>query len=169
MAREITHHGAITEAIRKSGVISELVERDGDHFEYELDLELVVYGRNYTGKKVGPYARLLIYSPGEEIIQEGDWGGNTFYILVEGKLDVYINDDQGISSKVGEIDPQTSFGEMSVLAGQPRNATVVVSAGTDATVLEITRPALRLLRKLKTFVQHLEQNYQRHRLHLQPM
>src|SRR5712671_1134688 len=165
MAREITHHGATIEAIRKSGVISELVERDGDgHFVYELDLELVVYGRNYTGKKVGPYARLLIYSPGEEIIHEGDWGGNTFYILVEGKLDVYINDDQGISNKVGKVDPQTSFGEMSVLAGQPRNATVLVSAGADATVLEITRPALRLLRKLKTFGQHLEQNYRQHGL-----
>src|SRR5258706_2135284 len=165
MSREITHHGAIRDAIRNSGVISELVERDGDgHFVYELDLELVVYGRNYTGKKVGPYARLLIYSPGEEIIHEGDWGGNTFYILVEGKLDVYINDDQGISNKVGGVDPQTSFGEMSVLAGQPRNATVVVSAGADATVLEITRPALRLLRKLKTFGQHLGQNYRRHGL-----
>src|SRR5216684_8231829 len=124
MAREITHHGAVIDAIRNSGVISELVEKHENHFKYELDLELVVYGRNYAGKKVGPYARLLIYSAGEEIIHEGDWGGNTFYILVEGKLDVYINDEQGISKKAGEVDPQTSFGEMSVLAGQPRNATV---------------------------------------------
>ncbi len=45
MPREITHHGAIIEAIRNSGVISELVERHEDHFEYELDLELFVYGR----------------------------------------------------------------------------------------------------------------------------
>ena len=50
MPREITHHGAIIEAIRNSGVISELVERDEDHFEYELDLELFVYGRSYAGK-----------------------------------------------------------------------------------------------------------------------
>ena len=61
MAREITHHGAVIEAIRGSGIISELVEKHEDHFEYELDLELVVYGRSYTGKKVGPYARLLVY------------------------------------------------------------------------------------------------------------
>ena len=164
MPREITHHGAIIEAIRNSGVISELVERDEDHFEYELDLELIVYGRNYTGKKVGPYARLLAYESGEEIIREGDWGGNTFYILVDGQLHVYVNDDQGISNKVGEIDQQTSFGEMSVLAGQPRSATVVVPAGGEATVLEIQRPALRLLRKLKKFGLRLEQNYREHGL-----
>ncbi len=164
MPREITHHGAIIEAIRNSGVISELAEKQEDHFEYELDLELVVYGRNYTGKKVGPYARLLVYGPGEEIIHQGDWRGNAFYILVDGALDVYVNDDQGISNKVGKIDQQTSFGEMSVLAGQPRNATVVVPAAGEATVLEIQRPALRLLRKLKKFGPRLEQNYREHGL-----
>lgn len=164
MSREITNHDLIIEAIHNSGVLSELVERRADHYEYELDLELVVYGRNYTGKKVGPYARLLIYSTGEEIIHEGDWGGNTFYILVAGKLDVYVNNDQGVPIRVGSIQPQTSFGEMSVLAGQPRNATVVVSAGTEATVLEIQRPAFRLLRKLKTFGHLLEENYRQHGL-----
>src|SRR5712692_5703181 len=164
MPREITHHGAIIEAIRNSGVISELVERHEDHFEYELDLELFVYGRNYTGKQVGPYARLLVYGSGEEIIHEGDWGGNTFYILVDGRLDVYVNDDRGGSRKVGEIELQNSFGEMSVLAGQPRNATVVVPSRAEATVLEIQRPALRLLRKLKKFGQRLDGDYRRHGL-----
>ena len=101
-------------------------------------------------------------APGEEIIHEGDWGGNTFYILVDGNLDVYINDDQGISNRVGEIHPQTSFGEMSVLAGQPRNATV--KASTESTVLEIQRPALRLLRKMKEFGHRLEENYRQHGL-----
>lgn len=164
MPHEITHHNAVIEAIRDSGIISELVEKHEDHFEYELDLELVVYGRDYAGKRVGPYARLFTYGPGEEIIHEGDWGGNTFYILVDGKVDVYIKNDLGVSNKVGKILPQTSFGEMSVLAGQPRNATVVVSAGAEATVLEITRPALRLLRKLKNFGKRLEQNYRQHGL-----
>src|SRR5438128_6506 len=127
MPREVTHHAAVIEAIRASRIISELVKKHEDHFEYELDLELVVYGRSYTGKQVGPYARLLVYGPGEEIIHEGDWGGNTFYILVDGRLDVYVNDDKGVSSKVGEIESQNSFGEMSVLAGQPSNATEVAS------------------------------------------
>ncbi len=164
MPREITHHDLIIDAIGRSGLISELVEKHEDHFEYELDLEVIVYGRYYTGKKVGPYARLLVYGPGEEVIHEGDWQGNTFYILVDGDLDVYVRDDHGASNQVGKIDQQTSFGEMAVLAGQPRNATVMVPPGSEATVLELQRPALRLLRKLKTFGQRLEQNYREHGL-----
>src|SRR6058998_2133936 len=113
MPREITHHGQVIEAIRNSGIVSELLETHDNHYRYELDLELVVYGRPYADKRVGPYARLLVYEPGEEIIREGDWGGNTFYILIDGRLDVYVNDDQGVRRRVGEIQPQTSFGEMS--------------------------------------------------------
>lgn len=164
MPREITHHGAVLEAIRTSGLISELLETHEGHFRYELDLEVIVYGRTYADKRVGPYARLLVYNPGEEIIHEGDWGGNTFYILIDGRLDVFVNDHDHISRKAGEIQPQTSFGEMSVLAGQPRNATVVVATSAPAQVLEIQRPALRLLRKLKKFGDLLEQNYRQHGL-----
>src|SRR5262245_5703510 len=144
MPREIAHHERVIEAIRTSGLISELLDTHDNHFKYELDLELIVYGRSYADKRVGPYARLLVYGPEEEIIREGDWGGNTFYILIDGRLDVYVKDDQGVSEKVGEIELQNTFGEMSVLGGQPRNATVVVPIGMEASVLEIQRPALRL-------------------------
>ena len=164
MPREIKHHDAILNAIQDSGIISELLEKHGNHFKYELDLELIVYGRNYAGKRVGPYARLLIYEPGEEIIREGAWRGNTFYILVDGSLDVYVKNDQGGSNKVGEIGPHNSFGEMSLLAGQPSNATVVVSNAAEASVLEIQRPALRLLRKLEEFGRVLDKNYRHHGL-----
>ena len=37
---------------------------------------------------------------------------------------------------------------MAVLAGVERNATIMVPIHETATVLEVTRPALRLLRKL---------------------
>jgi len=164
MPLEITHHGRLIEAIRNSGLISELLDTHDNHFKYELDLELIVYGRPYADKRVGPYAKLLVYGSCEEIIREGAWGGNTFYILIEGRLDVFNNDDKGVSRKVGEIEIQNSFGEMSVLAGQPRNATVVVPPGKESTVLAIQRPALRLLRKLKKFGDRLEHSYRQHGL-----
>ncbi|HEX8191222.1 MAG TPA: 4Fe-4S dicluster domain-containing protein, partial [Pyrinomonadaceae bacterium] len=56
------------------------------------------------------------------------------------------------------------FGEMSILAGVPRNATVRVPEGAKARVLEVTRPALRLLRKLPKFGQMLDANYRKHGL-----
>ena len=164
MPREITHHGEILKAIRHSGIISELLETHEGHLKFELELELIVYGRAYAGKQVGPYARLFVYQPGEEIIHEGQWRGNTFYILVSGRLDVCIEDEQKKSEKCGEIESQNSFGEMSLLSGQPSNATVTVSPEAEATVLEIQRPALRLLRKLKKFGLLLDQNYRRYGL-----
>ncbi|HEX8890650.1 MAG TPA: cyclic nucleotide-binding domain-containing protein, partial [Pyrinomonadaceae bacterium] len=164
MPREITNHNQILEAIRSVDIISELAERENGHFKYELDLEVVVYGRNYTGKKVGPYARLLIYTPGEEVVTQGDWGGNTLYVMVDGCLDVLIADDHGTAKKVAELQPGTCFGERSVLAGQPRNATVKVPEDGEARVIEIQRPALRLLKKLQKFGHMLDVAYRKYGL-----
>jgi Fe-S-cluster-containing dehydrogenase component/CRP-like cAMP-binding protein len=164
MPREITHHGQILEAIGNSGIIAELVEVHEGHLKHELDVELFVYGRDYDGKRVGPYARLFIYDPGEEIIHQGKWRGNSFYVLVEGRLEVYETGDDGISRKCNEIESHNSFGEMSLLSGQPSAATVVVSPEAAATVLEIQRPALRLLRRFQAFGKKLDRDYSRHGL-----
>lgn len=164
MPREITNHTAILEAIKSVDLISELADRQEGRFKYELDLEVIVYGRNYTGKKVGPYARYWDYEPGERIIKQGDWGGNAFYILVEGTVDVLVEDDTGQSKKVAEIPQGKSFGEMAVLAGLARNASVIVSPDAPAKVLEIQRPAFRLLRKLPKFGHMLDVTYRDHGL-----
>jgi Fe-S-cluster-containing dehydrogenase component/CRP-like cAMP-binding protein len=165
MPKKITKHQTVLEAIRGVDIISDLLELHDGHFRHELDLEVIAYGRNYQGKKVGPYIHLYEFDSGEEVIREGDWGGNTFYITVEGSLDVYVRDrETGADKKVGAIPPGVSFGEMSILAGVPRNATIRVPAGAQARVLEVTRPALRLLRKLPKFGQVLDANYRKHGL-----
>ncbi len=165
MPEQITNHSRILDAIRSVKLIDQLVEKTNGHFTYELDLEVIAYGRNYTGKKVGPYVRLFVYGPGEEIIREGDWGGNAFFILVDGDLDVYIREDEtNEQKKVSAIQPGRSFGEMSVLAGLPRNATIAVPADGKATVIEVDRPALRLLRKLPRFGGALEATYREYGL-----
>jgi Fe-S-cluster-containing dehydrogenase component/CRP-like cAMP-binding protein len=165
MPKEIRKHQTVLEAIRSVDIISDLLEQHGGHFRHELDLEVIAYGRNYNGKKVGPYVRLYEFGPGEEVVREGDWGGNTFYITVEGDLEVFVRDrETGADRKVVALPPGVSFGEMSILAGVPRNATVRAPAGARARVLEVTRPALRLLRKLPQFGQMLDANYRKHGL-----
>jgi CRP-like cAMP-binding protein len=82
-------------------------------------------------------------------------------IAVEGALDVSVREDGG-QRKIGRLEPGTCFGEMAVLAGIERNATVAVPSGTTATALEVTRPALRLLRKLPKFGQALDETYRAH-------
>jgi Fe-S-cluster-containing dehydrogenase component/CRP-like cAMP-binding protein len=165
MPTEITKHKTILDAIEKTEIISQLLDKHSGHFDHELDIEVIAYGRNYNGKKVGPYVHLYEFNPGEEIIKENDWGGNTFFIVVDGNLDVYVRDkDTQENKKVGAIPSGTSFGEMSILAGVPRNATVTASGSAKALVLEVERPALRLLRKLPRFGERLDATYRKHGL-----
>jgi Fe-S-cluster-containing dehydrogenase component/CRP-like cAMP-binding protein len=148
-------------AIESVGAIADLTAKRDGHYEYELDLEVIVYGRNYSGKQVGPYVRLLTFAPGEDIVREGEWGGNAFFIVVAGRADVYAGAPQGLS-KVAEIPAGVQFGEMAVLAGTQRNATVRAPKDRPVQVLEVQRPALRLLRKLPTFGQALDATYRKH-------
>lgn len=167
-AKEITNHDEILAAIKSVEIIDELAGYHDGHFNYELELEVTGYGRNYGGKKVGPYAHLMIYEPGTDIVVQGDWGGNDFFILVEGTLDVYVN-----GNKVAQTQRGRSFGEMGVLAGVRRTATIKVAdnSRTDAgeagaKVLKVERPALRLLRKLPKFSKFLDNAYRNYGLSL---
>ncbi len=161
MPQENTKRRDVLAAIESVGAIADLAARQDGQYEYEIDLEVIVYGRNYNGKQVGPYVRLLNYAPGEEIVREGEWGGNTFYIVIAGRADVFGATPQG-RSKVAEIPAGVQFGEMSVLAGTQRNATVRAPRDQSIQVLEVQRPALRLLRKLPKFGETLDAAYRKH-------
>jgi Fe-S-cluster-containing dehydrogenase component/CRP-like cAMP-binding protein len=155
-----TSPDAILEAIKKIDVLSELLEDRNKN-----NLKMIAEGKVAGGKQIGPYARLLTFSPGEAIMHEGDWGGNTFYFSVDSELEVLVKDRSGQPKKVGTVTPGTCFGEMSILAGMPRNASIFSSDnGRDATVLEVIRPALRLLRSLKKFAEKIDTIYRSHGL-----
>ena len=162
MPKENKSRREVINAIKTIPSISALISAHDGHYDYELDLEVTVYGRNYNGKKVGPYVKLLTYDPAEEIIKRGDWGGNTLYYVVSGLAEVFIKAPDQQELKVAEIGPGTQFGEMSVLAGVPRNATVKAPPGKPVQVLEVQRPALRLLRKLPKFGENLDNTYRTH-------
>ena len=165
MPREITDRGRVVEAVQNLTLTAELFEEQNGKRKYGPDLEVIVQGRDYgNGKRVGPYVRLLEYDSGEVIMRQGEWGGNTFYIAVEGVLDVYVREGaEGIAQKrIGRLERNACFGEMALLAGIERNATISVADGQTAVVLEVARPALRLLRKLPKFGQQLDETYRAH-------
>src|SRR5216683_2021929 len=160
MPKEDLRPEAILEALKKVDIVSELLDEKNKN-----NLKMIAEGKVSGGKQIGPYARLLNYSPGETVVREGEWGGNTFYLSVEGELRVLVADEKGDQRRVGRIRPGTCFGEMSVLAGVPRNATIIASADSSAaTVLELVRPALRLLRSLKKFAERVDGTYRIHGL-----
>ncbi len=163
MPREITDRDAILTSLKSLELTSELFVEVNGKLKNAGDLEVIVDGRDYgNGKRVGPYVRLLAYDSGEAIMRQGEWGGNTFYLSVSGVLDVYITESATEQRKIGRLQPGTCFGEMAVLAGVERNATVIVPQHAKATVLEVTRPALRLLRKLPKFGRVLDETYRAH-------
>jgi Fe-S-cluster-containing dehydrogenase component/CRP-like cAMP-binding protein len=165
MPREITDKEAILSGLKSLELTSELFIEQNGKLKNANDLEVIVEGKqNPSGKRVGPYVRLLGYDSGETIMRQGEWGGNTFYLSVQGQLDVYIGEPGGEQRKISTLPPGTCFGEMAVLAGVERNATVMVPKNETAVVLEVTRPALRLLRKLPKFGQVIDETYRAHGL-----
>jgi Fe-S-cluster-containing dehydrogenase component/CRP-like cAMP-binding protein len=165
MPREVTDKDAILTALKSLELTSELFIEVNGKLKNANDLEVIVEGKqNAGGKRVGPYVRLLTYENGETIMRQGEWGGNTFYLSVDGALDVFIGERDGEQRKISRLAPGTCFGEMAVLAGVERNATVVVPKHETALVLEVTRPALRLLRKLPKFSHVLDETYRAHGL-----
>jgi len=157
MPKVDTTPDAILEAVKKIDIVSELLDEKNKN-----NLKMIVEGKVSGGKQIGPYARLLAYEPGETIMREGEWGGNTFYLSVTGDLDIYVKDDSGEEKKVARVGPGACLGERSILAGIPRNATVKAPEG--ASVLELVRPALRLLRSLKKFAEKVDDSYRNHGL-----
>ncbi len=160
MPKENANPEAILDAIRKIEIVSELLDDKNKN-----NLKMIAEGKVAGGKQIGPYARLLTYRPGEVMMNEGDWGGNTFYFSVDGQLHVFVTDELGEKRKVGTVQPGTCFGEMSILAGVPRNATIIAADGSgDVTVVEMVRPALRILRSLKKFAEIIDSTYRLHGL-----
>ncbi|HVF47468.1 MAG TPA: cyclic nucleotide-binding domain-containing protein [Pyrinomonadaceae bacterium] len=168
MPREIEKHELVVDAFRSVDIVSELVEQlPNGEFKNELDMDIILFGRSYRGKVVGPYVRLLEYQPGEVILQENTWESSIFYILVSGILEASVVEQEGNRIKVGQVPVGNSFGEMALLSGTPRTATVSVAADSPpAQVLEFTRPAIRLLRKLPKFGRALDRNYRNYGLSL---
>lgn len=79
------------------------------------------------------------FPTGSFLISEGDFGDSMFAI-VEGEASVTLHDDHGEEHGVASVKPGEIVGEMSLLTGMRRKATVV--AKTDVAALEITKPAL---------------------------
>jgi putative ABC transport system ATP-binding protein len=69
------------------------------------------------------------YAAGETIIQEGD-RGEEFFLVSDGEVDVIRADHE-----IARLGPGDFFGEVALISGEPRNATVIAQNEVDAYVL----------------------------------
>ncbi|MDY7094752.1 MAG: cyclic nucleotide-binding domain-containing protein [Acidobacteriota bacterium] len=79
---------------------------------------------------------LRTYEQGDIVVAEGETG-NSLYLLVEGDAKVFTRGGQGQYVPLAELGAGDLFGEVSVLSGKPRTATI--TASTPITALEVSR------------------------------
>ena len=158
MPQENREHAAVLAAIAKTAALAELSGQASGHGLPDGELQALLEGQEYAGQPIAPYLHLLSYEPGETIVREGEWGGDCFFFVVEGRPEVFVK--RGYA-RVGELHPGTLFGEMSVLANLPRSSTICAPPDLPVTVLAVQRQALPLLRKLPPFAAVLDKAYRR--------
>ena len=84
-------------------------------------------------------ARYLEYGPGEAVVRQGGLG-DSFYLVARGELAVRVLFPGDAADKeVARLSRGAFFGEMSLLTGEPRTATVVALG--DASLLGVDREA----------------------------
>jgi small-conductance mechanosensitive channel len=89
---------------------------------------------------LGKLATSLRYSPftvGETLTKQGA-EAHWLYTVVDGRVSVRVN-SEGVDHEVAQLGPGDFFGEMSLLTGAPRTATVV--ALTDVECFRLDKPA----------------------------
>jgi len=79
------------------------------------------------------------FVPPEAIVREGD-PGTSWFLIEEGEVEVQTTDPSGRQLLLAKLGAGEFFGEVSVLTGKPRTATIV--ATSPVTVIEIYREDL---------------------------
>jgi small-conductance mechanosensitive channel/CRP-like cAMP-binding protein len=78
------------------------------------------------------------FGSGETLMRQGD-AADAFFIIRRGVVEVSANGADGRPVHLNELTRPAFFGEMALMTGEPRNATI--RARTDVEVLEMTRDA----------------------------
>src|SRR5881275_3521219 len=83
-------------------------------------------------------ARLKLFGRGEPVIEEGA-AGESMFVMLRGAANVFVSKN-GSKIQVATLAAGDCFGEMSLLTGEPRSATV--RADADCYVMEIGKPVM---------------------------
>ena len=105
---------AIRESLRRIDILGPLGEEDLD--------------------SLARHVRLRVYGRGETVVRQGE-EGDSLFIVLQGGLEVRFD-----GKKVGELSEGEFFGEMSLLTGERRRATVV--AAEEVRLIEVSKEAL---------------------------
>lgn len=89
--------------------------------------------KDFTEKEIKsliPITKTKIYGINEIVFSEGD-AGDSFFVIYSGRIEIVMNNE-----KIAELKRGDFFGEMSLLTGKNRSATVTAIEETEVLVIE---------------------------------
>jgi hypothetical protein len=103
---------------------------------------------------------LLTFEAGDILVAEGA-PGDSMFILTDGIVKAFVRNPKGHYMKVKDLMEGDFFGEISVLTGKPRTATI--TAATHVEVLELGKPTLDSITKQYPRVREVLKKFQEQR------
>ena len=80
------------------------------------------------------------YAAGQVVIRQGD-AGESMFVILSGRVEVTVRDQDGPEVRLAELTAGDFFGEMSLMTGAPRVATV--TATEETRVMEVSKDSFR--------------------------
>lgn len=122
---------------------------NSDHFEKEIIDRLsqaILFSHLTRGeiRAIQSEVEIVRFAAGGILIREGE-PGDCFYIVLNGRLRVFVTLPDGTKQVVGEVARNESVGEMAMLTGEPRSATV--QALRDSELVKLSREGFNKLVK----------------------
>jgi tetratricopeptide (TPR) repeat protein len=102
------------------------------------------------------------FSPAEVIVQEGE-PGTSLFLIENGTVEVHTTDPAGRRVVLAELGPGDFFGEVALLTGRPRTATIL--AQEPVTVIEIARDDLERVARDHPEVKAVLERFYKQRAH----
>jgi small-conductance mechanosensitive channel/CRP-like cAMP-binding protein len=91
-------------------------------------------------RRVAELGRERLYAAGDTVIRQGE-PGESMFVVMRGRVAVEASQSQAAAVRVAELGPGNYFGEMSLMTGEARVATV--AAVEETLLLELDRDAVR--------------------------
>ncbi|MDP6926407.1 MAG: cyclic nucleotide-binding domain-containing protein [Rhodospirillales bacterium] len=139
---QCARHGIVpsavtSEMILRRGVAEEIKEPSPD--QLLADIELFSEFDKESRQRIVGGMRVHAVAIGDDIVRQGD-DGDSLFVIAAGMVRVMLDTPTG-TMEVAKLGAGQYFGEMSLLVGDPRGATVV--AHTDCHILEIDKQAFQ--------------------------
>jgi small-conductance mechanosensitive channel/CRP-like cAMP-binding protein len=124
------HMHAVTEETERAVQTEEVVERLALLREVDFLKPLTPDALTQAANSLRP----LLFEAGRMVVRQGD-EGDTFFLVSRGRVGVWVGDTENEAQPVATLGRGQCFGEMSLLTGAHRTATVRALEDTDLLVL----------------------------------